>query len=253
MLARFAASKLVAAVFGLLLIFDNAQASVETWKPEFFCSLTQTDYAHRPLRGWESTAVMIQKTLQTWYPNLKTTTSSNPSVFFQEVASRQSVQIIYIAFRQNSSGQWENLHGKFDSPQSFLQEANFENQPRIILLDTCYAEAVLDESKSWNHFSSLTFFASRKDQLTYELKLDSRQPFDISKHFPKAYDWIQQNISLSHSRISFFGLIWLQAWLETPHAPETRDDWIQFGQKCSHLSTEFAKTNRRLASEIKAH
>lgn len=234
-----------------------ALAVAETWQPaQFFC-LLNTDYSHRPLEGWKNTGEVIGKTLEAWYPELKKTSPcNNPSQenaqrFFNDiVATTENAQIIYLASRQTKNGEWEDVKGGEWSLESVLPKNTSPHAARIVLLDACYAEKIAEQNK-WREFAPLVLYAANKNQLTFELNVGSRQPIDIQKRYPQSYQWLEKNMPSDwNQRISFFGLMWLEAWLKTPTPPQSKEDWRAFFETAKQVSQEFAEHHPRLASEL---
>jgi hypothetical protein len=94
-------------------------------------------------------------------------------------------------------------------------------------------------------------FTSKPDQLTYQLTLASPQPVDLEERYPNSYAWLMNHMPEEwNERISFFGLMWLEAWLETTSAPESKQDWKVFFKKIEKWARKFAEHHPKRASDM---
>ncbi len=231
-----------------------------------FDSIVNVGYtARRPLVGWAATAVVIEKTLARWYPRLKARPGSNdPSpreltdaLNALPAPQDADVSIVYLASSQTAAGEWEFTGKK--SPVSWgglLDSASIPAHPgRLVILDACHAAGVLRFDAWRNRLAPSSLLASSAGERTYELNFHRRLPLDLPRRFPQANDWLEANMPADwDGRVSFFGLIWLQAFLRTPRAPETRDDWLDFIRLCESESQDFrTRHSRRLASTVRGY
>lgn len=217
-----------------------------------------------PLIGWVATGAVIEKTLAQWYPRLVVRgglTDPSPqdlSAALGDLPKPEDadISIVYLASTQTSDGRWRFRRPQTDMPLSdILKSASPPaNRRRLVILDACHARSVL-QFKEWRAFAPSAIFASSAGQRTYELNFRNRFRLDLPRRYPLAAAWLKANMPDDwDGRISFLGLIWLEAFLETDRAPETPDDWRRFIDLCTEKAQKFrARHSRKLASTVSGY
>jgi hypothetical protein len=216
----------------------------------------------RRLDGWQATSLVIEKTLAAWYPSLEVRRRlTDPSA--EEVSRGLSdlpgppsadLSIVYLGSRQDAAGAWEFTQG--GPPVSWgrlLQEARVPVHPnRVAILDACFASAVLRFPPWRGQFAPAALFAAAEDEWTCELDFSTPRPLDLAQRFPRAAAWLGAHMPPSwEGKLSFLGLVWLQAFLRTERAPVSRADWAAFFRLCSEEAGAFRENHsRRLASTV---
>lgn len=231
-----------------------------------FDSIVNVGYKwRRPMHGWAATELVVERTLRQWYSRLEVRPKSRDSTLEDLKVALESlpssdqtdISIVYLASSQTRQGQWEFTGGGSRvSWADMLGSVNIPSHPRrIVLLDACHASAVMRSGLWSERLAPSSFFASLEGERTYELNFRSPFPLNLPRRFPEANAWLRENMPADwDGKISFFGLIWLQAFLKTAHPPETQDDWKEFLRLCRKESEDFRTTHsRRLSSTINGY
>ncbi len=213
----------------------------------------------RPLRGWQATALIIEKTLAAWYPNLR---SAPPHVDPSPEEARQAlselpgpaeadVSVVYLGSRQTPGGAWQFTGpGGGCTPFSELAGPALPSHARrIVVMDVCHAPAALGGDLATN---SWIVMASAAHERSYELDVASPRPLDLVRRFPRAAAWLAAHMPGEwDGKVSFLGLMWLQARLQTPRAPASEDDWAAFFARMEQEATAFRRLHSaQLASTV---
>lgn len=230
--------------------------------PPVYSSGVNEKFPHRQqLRGWTATSNVIELTLREWFGSV----SAGPSVrngapaewiaFLRAVpagnASRLS--IVYLASHQTPAAEWEFKEKKQVRWSVLLNESKRSaGAPSLVILDACFAAAA-EKSPDWRRFSPRTLFASGPLEDEYEMRFDRSRPYDAPRRFPEAKEWLRTKLGKSwDGRISFLGLMWVEAVRETPAPPASRAEWDRFLNRVAAKSQEFRqKESRRLASDVR--
>ena len=232
-----------------------------------FAAAVSSDYGWgKSLIGWEATSLAVQATLAEWQPspNLKPALMvRNPSPAglrrFLEClpgAGSGKIQVIYLAAQHTRGGAWQ-FTGRGAGAVAWgelLQNAPPAHPCRVVILDVCYAAAVVTQPAWTNQLGvAATLLASGSDELTWELDFSNRQPVNLVVRFPAAHDWLKHHLPATwDGRLSYLGLIWVQAFLQTPQPPQTVREWQIFFDRCVAESRRFqAEVCRQRASTIR--
>ncbi len=231
-----------------------------------FTTAVSSDYGWRKyLRGWEATSLAVQATLAEWQksPEMKPAlTVSNPSPvglrqFLERMpgADASKIHVIYLAAKHTRDGDWQ-FTGRGAGAVAWselLQNAPPSHPCRVVILDVCHAAAVVTQPAWTNKMgAAVTLLASGKDELTWELDFSNRQPVDLTARFPAAAAWLKHHLPVTwDGRLSYLGLIWVQAFLQTPQPPQTVREWQTFFGRCEAESRKFREeVCRQRASTI---
>ena len=232
----------------------------------FFAGAVSSDYGWgKSLRGWEVTSMAVQATLAEWQktPKMKpalTVRNPSPAELRQFVehlpgAEAGKIQVIYLAAQHTRGGAWQ-FTGRGDGAViwgELLQNTPPSHPCRVVILDVCHAAAVVTQPAWANKMgAAATLLASGKDELTWELDFSNRQPVNLAVRFPAAHDWLKCHLPTTwDGRLSYLGLIWVQAFLQTPQPPQTVREWQTFFGRCEAESRRFqAEVCRQRASTI---
>ncbi len=231
-----------------------------------FASAVSSNYGSgKSLRGWESTSLAVQATLAEWHqtPRMKPTlTARDPSPeglkqFLRELPGADSgkIEIIYLAAQHTPAGAWQ-FTGRGVGAHAWndlLQNAPPPHPCRLVILDVCHAAAVT-QLPAWTEKmdASATLLASARDEVTWELDFTKRQPVDLPARFPATTAWLKQHLPTTwDGRLSYLGVIWVQAYLQTPQPPRTRREWQSFFGRCETESRKFQQqVGRKRASTM---
>ncbi len=243
-----------------------ARPAISTRYRVSFDSIVNVGYKwRRPMHGWAATELIIERTLRQWYSRLEIRPKSRDlpledlKVALESLPSsdQTDISIVYLASSQTRQGQWEFTRGtRRVSWPDLLGSINIRQHPRrIVLLDACHASGVMRSGLWSDRLAPSSFFASLEGERTYELNFRSPFRLDLPRRFPKANAWLRENMPADwDGKTSFFGLIWLQAFLKTAHPPETQDDWKVFLRLCRKESEDFRITHsRRLSSTVNGY
>ncbi len=220
-----------------------------------FASAVSSSYGWgKSLRGWESTRLAIQTTLTAWQqspasqPDGMAARDPSPTglkQFLQHLPGPDSgkIEIIYLAAKHTPTGAWQ-FTGKDSGAVTWnelLQIAPSSHPCRLVILDVCHAAAVI-KFPVWTQKmgAAATLLASARDEVTWELDFTKRQPVDLPARFPAAAAWLRQHLPASwDGRLSYLGLIWVQAFLQSPQPPQTLRQWQTFFARCEMESRKF--------------
>lgn len=232
----------------------------------FFADAISSDYGWgRSLRGWEATSLAIQETLAEWQSPLQmkpALTVRDPSPvelkqFLAQLpgADAGNIQVIYLAAQHTRRGDWQFTgNGNTEVAWNDLLQSTPPLHPfRVVILDICHA-AVVATLPVWTEkmAAATTLLASGPDEYTWELDFSNRQPVDLPAQFPVATAWLKRHLPATwDGRLSYLGLIWVQAFLQTPHPPQTTNDWQAFFGRCILESRSFQEeASRQRASTV---
>lgn len=243
----------------LLLLIGGVYASAA---PPVYSSGVNEKFPHRQqLRGWATTAKVIEITLREWFGSVNTgPTVRNGSpgdwiAFLRAVPAGSSsrLSIVYLASHQTPAAEWEFKEKKQVRWSVLLNESKRSaGAPALVILDACFAAAA-ETSAEWRRFAPRTLFASGPLEAEYEIRFDRSRPYDAPRRFPEAKEWLGARLGKSwDGRISFLGLMWVEAVRETASAPASPAEWDRFLNRVAAKSLEFRqKENRRLASDVR--
>lgn len=225
------------------------------------------DYRHRQkLKGWRNTSILIRKTLAEWGrgPEAGDTVENGDPMelrgFLSQLDSHGaegSAHVVYLSSHQSPAGEWEFPDRQKIAWEQLLAGVGLDPDPlRIIILDTCYAEAVPEEWRSQLVSRGFCLFASSPRELTFELMVNRRQPVWFDKRYPQELAWLESRFGKkwlrNDSRLSFLGFIWLRAYLKTKKPPKTTKEWSLFLRACEAEAEAFRReSSRRLSSTIR--
>jgi hypothetical protein len=212
------------------------------------------DYAQLPpLRAWKETETIIAATLAESYPALRQLPrreNGSPAQltdFLRRLPDDpDQLTLVYLAVHQSPGGQWHFPDRSVAGWESLLSDLpRLKNARRIVLLDCCYAQAAALWPGWSQKIAPACIYASPPDRPTPDLFVFRRRPVDCEVVFPRAFQWLKQRRLPGDERVSFFGLVWLEAWLSQPQPPQSLADWNQFGQVMALLA-------RNVATRIRA-
>jgi hypothetical protein len=210
---------------------------------------------HEPLEGWLTTGEVIQEGLRQWYPQMKirqTVMDGTPQDLGKFLSAlpggdESDLEIVYLASYQSPAGAWEFPNREQQLWSQALRDASVKPHPlRIVVLDSCYAAAVQRVPEWPGKLASLTLLAGSARELTYELALSTKIPIDFRRRYPSAWEWTRQHLASDwNQKMSFLGLMWLVARVETPEPPSTLDGWRNFFTRCQHLAEAYKEKHGR--------
>jgi hypothetical protein len=200
------------------------------------------------LRAWKETEKIIATTLAESYPTLQRLErleNGSPQQlrdFLSKLPDGPNhLTLIYLAAHQSHGGQWY-----FTDRSVFSWEALMNGLPKrgnsqqIVLLDCCYAKST-NLWPDWpQKIAPACIYASPGNRPTPDLFVFHRRPVDWPVLFPEASQWLRQHHfdDDDDERISFFGLIWLKAWLDQPKHPQNLGEWNDLAQKMALISQQ---------------
>jgi hypothetical protein len=221
-----------------------------------FRTMVSWDYPTRDsLQAWRNTSIMIQRTLQLWDgEEVKTQSISNPDAtafldFWKQPAA--TARIFYIAAHQAENGSIYLINGETLSASTWTVGTSPMEKRGLVIWDTCHARAAQD-SPLFKELGLPVLWAAAADEKTWELNFHRRQPVDLSARFPSEARWLKEHMPPDwNGTLSYFGLAWLGARLQTPHAPVSIQDWQAFGESMAVQRPEFLPLRERsLASRL---
>lgn len=201
------------------------------------------------LDAWRNTAVVLRKSLAQWYPpDVSGSTVENVDrealrTFFTRLSNSEAGgwNIVYLASHQTRDGLWQFPHDREQSWPEIL--AGVHATPtihRIVIVDACFAEAADGGILMRGTGAKGILFAALRSEAVHEINFRRRFPLDVARRFPAEARWLRDSLGADwDGRVSFFGLIWLQAFLTTAHAPRNVEDWNDFFHRCETLGREF--------------
>ena len=221
------------------------------------------DYARLPqLRAWKETEKIIATTLAEADPDLQRLPHEENGApgqltdFLRKLPDVPGqLTIVYLAAHQSPGGQWYFPDGSVADWGTLLADLpRLRNPNRIVLLDCCYAQAASQWPDWPQKVAPACLFASPADQVTPDLFVFWRRPVDWTEIFPGASRWLRQHrVDSSDERISFFGLVWLEAWTRAPSPPRTMSDWNNFGQAMAQIARQAStRIHAKYVSDISA-
>jgi hypothetical protein len=220
----------------------------------------------KALRGWESSCLAVQASLAEWQPPRRMKpawmTVRDPQVaelrhFLEQLPGPEvgKIEVIYLGAQHTREGAWQ-LTGRGSRALGWgelLEKAPRAHPCRIVILDVCHAAAVTGQPLWAEKMgAAATLLASGADEVTWELDFTKRQPVDLATRFPAATAWLKGHLPATWDRrLSYLGLIWVQAYLQTPEAPQTRREWQVFFGRCEAESRKFQQQiGRKRASSV---
>lgn len=221
------------------------------------------DFRHRQkLRAWKTTAFVIRRTLELWYPQYSAASlveNGTPEAFRQFLHALPDeqqcggVSLVYLASHQSPAGEWDFPEDKLVPLDSLLAGAGIPGNPRrIVILDTCYAAAADDQAAGWKQLAPEALFASPASAETPEANFHSPQPVDFAHRYPAEYAWLKDCLGREwDGKISFLGFIWVQTFLMEKNPPRGTEGWLAFMRQCHANSVAFRdKVSKRSSSEV---
>ncbi len=207
------------------------------------------------LKGWFWTAHAIQRTLVLWGlanddpPQIVQGSATAFSEFVQKQESRKP-GLIYLASHQTKNGSWD-FPDKTSQPLAPDFERLMQNGSPIIVLDACHAGAVMEAIQKGKSPSKI-LLAARSDQKTYELNFKRHRPYDAPRRLPQLRDWLKRELPPNwDGRISFLGMAWVTAFLNTPSAPKNEAEWTRFLTKVCEAGHDFRENeSKRFSSDL---
>ena len=215
------------------------------------------------LVGWKTTARVIQRTLDLWYPQharFSTVENGSPDAFeafLHTLPGKKDcdISIVYLASHQSPVAEWDYTQRKYLTLRRALQETDIPTHPgRIVILDACYAAAALHYPIWQQKFAPVTLFASSASEETPDVNFHRSGPVDFARRYPEAYAWLKKNLGWSwDGRISFLGFVWVQSFVTSKSPPANLDDWVHFLQRCQAVGADFRNNvSRTPSSEVTA-
>jgi hypothetical protein len=227
-----------------------------------FDGFVNWDFQHRQkLRSWKATALVIQRTLEFWYPrtrNHSLVENGSAETFRQFLHSLPREQdcdfsFVYLASHQSPAGEWDFTQQKSTLLNRLLDGTKIPaHARRIVILDACFAAAVQREAPWQQKLGPISLFASLASEETPEVNFHSPQPVDFAHRYPAAFGWLKDCLGKKwDGKISFLGFVWVQSFLMVKNRPADLKRWIDFMQRCQLVAKEFRENvNRKLSSEI---
>ena len=215
-----------------------------------FTGLVNWDFHHRrKLRSWKATALVIERTLEFWYPHAPSrllVENGSPEIFEQFLRSLPGEKdcdfsVVYLASHQSPAGEWDFTQQKTTLLNRLLEGTRIPNHPRrIVILDTCFAAAVQHEDSWQERFAAISLFASRSSEETPEVNFRDPQPVDFAHRYPGAFAWLKDCLGKQwDGKLSFLGFIWVQSFLTEKNSPADLIGWIAFLQRCQSVAKQF--------------
>jgi hypothetical protein len=219
-----------------------------------YASFVSWNYSQLPqLRAWKETERIIATTLAEGYPALRElqhVENGSPEQlkdFFRKLPDAPNqLTLVYLGGHQSPAGEWYFTDGT-DHNWGELMEGlpKLRNPQRIVLLDCCYAQS----ASLWPDWSQkiapACLFASPGNRPTPDLLVFWRRPVDWAELFPGASLWLRHHpFHDSDERITFFGLVWLEAWVKGTSPPRNLSEW-------SHLAQTMTQIAQHASTQIK--
>ncbi len=228
-----------------------------------YASFVCWDYSQLPrLRAWKESEQIIATTLAEAYPglqNLSREENGSPDQlkdFLHKLPDEPGpFTVVYLAAHQSPSGQW-NFPDRSVADWGTIMSGlpNLRNPRRIVLLDCCNAQATSRWPDWTRKVAPACLYASSANQLTPDLFVFWRRPVDWDELFPGASRWLRQHhVTGSDERLSFLGLVWLEAWTREPSPPRSMADWNNLGQVMTQIAQKAStQINEKFVSAISA-
>jgi hypothetical protein len=220
-----------------------------------YASFVCWDYARLPqLRAWKESEKIIATTLAEAYPGLqKLSREENDSPgqlqdFLRKLPDAPGqLTVVYLAAHQSPAGQWYFPDGSVADWGTIMAGLpKLKSVGCIVLLDSCYAQAASQWPDWPDKIAPECLYASSANEVTPDLFVFWRRPVDWAELFPGASRWLRQHhVDDSDERISYLGLVWLEAWTKQPSPPRTLADWNNLAQAMTEIS-------RRASTQIHA-
>lgn len=247
--------------FALGLIIPLSLSAETSPAPINYASAVCWKYQHLPqLRAWQETEKIIATALAESFPPIHTLArEQNDSAeqlqsFLRKLPdSDEPLTIVYLAAHQSPAGQWYFPDGTEHSWGSLIESLpKLKSSHRVVLLDCCYAKSATLWPSWSDKVAPACLFAAPINRPTPDLLVFHRRPVDWTTYFPKAIPWLKQHhFNDSDERISFFGLVWLEAWLSQPAPPHDLAEWNDLSQKMTQIVEQTSSNVRADAiSEI---
>jgi hypothetical protein len=208
------------------------------------------DFARLPkLDAWRNTSLVIRKTMAQWYPpgisgrTIENAGRESLRGFFSVLSKSEASDwsIVYLASHQSRGGQWQFSNDPSASWAEIL--GGIQCPPkggRFVILDACFAEAADSDALISGTRAKGILFASARPEEAHEMDFERRFPIDAARRFPAESRWLRGVLGREwDGRISFLGFVWLRAFLATPGAPHSMEDWNAFFRLCENLAHEF--------------
>lgn len=203
--------------------------------------LIQCGYSGRPtLRGFLTTDRAIAVFLRQAYGRYAEgqqfidVSAGAAAEFFKALPTAEDcdVSVVYLAANQTAEGLWEFVDGTRQPLENWI--ALTPPHPlRIAIVDACYAGR-LCALPMWRQTFTLTVCAADAEQLTYEFRPAVFEPIDLRRRYPAAWQWAQTYLPAGwQERISFLGVMWLDAAARTAVAPVGCADWRALLARCA--------------------
>ena len=162
-------------------------------------------------------------------------------------APGKAIQIIYLAAHQSPIGQWCLADGTILSPEHVQSELLGDKKiDRVIFLDSCYARSAMPLTGGLpptQPGAKLVIFASQNNEPTPDEFVYHHSPGDWERLCPHAFQWFREHkFGGSDERISFMGIVWLEAFLTQPNPPVTVSEWRDMAKTMADLSVKIEKT-----------
>ncbi len=217
----------------------------------FYASVVEWNYPQLPkLIGWRESDTLIATVLSENYRATRLSGECNAAGFsgwLESIHAAQSTHptftLIYLAAHQSPSGQWVFTDGTFLDWDQLLPSPQHLQHPTIVMLDCCYAcSADLHPNFRSNLAPDLVIYASTATEVTPDLYVYHRTPVDWTRRCPLALAWLHQHhFGGSDERLSYLGLLWLEAFLRQPHPPQNLADWQVLASTLTTLSATISK------------
>jgi len=233
------------------LIVPLARAAEPAAPAPGYASFVCWDYSQLPqLRAWKESEKIIAATLTEAYPALQKLpriengTPEQLNDFFRKLPdAHDRLTIVYLAAHQSPGGQWVFPDRRVADWGSLMENLPTPKNPqRLVLLDCCYATSA-SRWPGWSQkIAPACLFASPGTHITPDLFIYWRRPVDWAELFPGASRWLRQHhFDDSDERISYFGLVWLEAWTRNTAPPQSLADWNHLAQTMTQI-TQYAST-----------
>ncbi len=217
-----------------------------------FDAFVNWDFHHRhKLRGCKATLEVVQRTLDSWrlhtqsHRVIENGAPEDLRQFLSELPGKEDcdIDLVYLASHQSRAGQWDFTQRKVLLFNQLLAQTKIPAHPhRIVILDTCFADAVHSQSVSYEKLAPVSLFASTASEETPEVNFHTPQPIDFAHRYPAAFAWLERSLGRKwDGKISFLGFVWVETFLAAERPPFEMPDWMDFLEKCQATAQEFRK------------